>query len=142
MCGEKIRVNPRTQAKVKENMIKDAVCYILHKDHVMTISWGERTHHLSRQETITLPRLCRKLSPKELWNGYAKRIFETFGKKSDKNQIGRSSFYYLVTHLTCSNKVIVRAVEYVQALLVAEPITVLQDIIDSLVHPSKKEMMT
>ena len=30
----------------------------------------------------------------------------------------------------------------VNALLVAEPITVLQDIVDSLVHPSKKELMT
>ena len=111
MCGEKISMNARTQAKLKESIIKDAVCYILHKDHVITTSWGEHTHRLSRQETIKLPRLCRKVSPKELWNGYAKYISEKFGKKSDKNQIGRSSFYYLVKHLACSNKVIVRAVD-------------------------------
>ena len=30
MCGEKISVNPQTQAKVKESIIKDAVWYILH----------------------------------------------------------------------------------------------------------------
>ena len=61
ICGEKISVNPQTQtqAKVKESIIEDAVCYILHKDHVIITSWGERTHHLSWRETITLPRLYR-----------------------------------------------------------------------------------
>lgn len=99
------------------------------------------TSFITTQNNYSSYRLCWKLSPKELWNGYDTHKSELYGNKYNKNKIGRNSFYYLVDHLTCSNKIIVQGVDYVQALLVAEPITVLQDIVDSLVHSSKKEMM-
>ena len=39
-------------------------------------------------------------------------------------------------------KVIINAVDYAQVLLVTEPIEVLQDIVDSMIHTSKKDKLT
>ena len=78
------------------------------------------------------------------------RLYESISKKLVKNFQAKGLIIMkfqsnidsmLVKHLTCSNKVVVQAVDCVHTLLVAEPITVLQDINDSLVHPPKKEMM-
>ena len=55
---------------VIEQMIKDAVSFILHKDHVVTISWGHKNFQLGPDERITLPRLCRKVPPKHICESY------------------------------------------------------------------------
>ena len=66
-------------------MIKDAVFFILHCDHVVTISWGHKKFHLGPDETITLPRLCRKLRPIDIWQSYKSAL-------STKSEgIGRSN---------------------------------------------------
>ena len=52
---------------VTEQMIKDAASFMLHKDHVVTISMGDINFQLGRDETITLPRLCHKVRPRDLW---------------------------------------------------------------------------
>ena len=57
-------------------------------------------------------------------------------------RLGKRSFYYIVNDLTTSSKVIINAVDCVQALLVTEPIEVLQDIVDSMIHTSKKDKLT
>ena len=108
-------------------MIKHTITFILHKDHVIIVSWGDKQFMLGPDEIVTIPRLCHKIPPKEIWNSHASLL----EKKSDG--LGRSSFYYLIQDLTVSNREIVTSVDYLQALLVAEPIEVLQEIIKSLV---------
>ena len=61
-CSRKTR-----STHVTEQMIKDAVSFILHKDHVVTISWGDKNFQLGADESITLPRLCCKVPPKHIW---------------------------------------------------------------------------
>ena len=121
---------------VTDQMIKDAVSFVLHKDHVATISWGEKTFQLGPEESVTLPRLCRKVPPKHIWDEY----------KSSHNTrtegLGRSSIYHLIHDLTVSSKDIVTSIDYVQALLVAEPVEVLQDIIDSLIPTIEANKLT
>ena len=68
-----------------EQMIKDAVSFILHKDHVVTISWGDKNFQLGADESITLPRLCRKVPPKHIWESYRGSL------QSKKNGLARSS---------------------------------------------------
>ena len=104
---------------VTEQMIKDAVSFILHKDHVVTISWGDKNFRLGSDESITLPRLCRKVPHKHLWESYKASL------QSKRDGLARSSIYYLIRNLTVSNKDIVTSVDYVQSLLVAEPVKVL-----------------
>ena len=121
---------------VTETMIKDAVAFILHKEHVVTISWGDKTFQLGPDESITLPRLCRKLPPKHLWEAYRSSL------TSRKEGLGRSSIYYMIHDLTASSKDVVTSVDYVQALLVAEPVEVLQEIIDSLIPTIEVNKLT
>ena len=121
---------------VTETMIKDAVAFILHKEHVVTISWGDKTFQLGPDENVTLPRLCRKLPPKDLWEAYRSAL------TSSKEGLGRSSIYYMINDLTVSSKDVVTSVDYVQALLVAEPVEVLQEIIDSLIPTIEVNKLT
>ena len=71
MNGITIQKKVQTKSRINDQTIAEAVSYILHKDHIITTSWGEREYELSKDEKITLPRLCRKQSPLNLWNSYA-----------------------------------------------------------------------
>ena len=71
MNGITLQKKVQTKSRINHKIIAKAVSYILHKDHIITTSWGEREYELSRDEKITLPRLCRKQSPLNLWNLYA-----------------------------------------------------------------------
>ena len=121
---------------IDELVIKHVVSFILHKDHVVTTSWGEKTFHVGPNEVIILPRLCRKLSAKDMWESYKATI------EDQQSGVGRSSFYYLVDDLTVSSKSIVTSVDYVQALLVQEPIEILQEIIDALIPTTEKDKLS
>ena len=134
-----IPIDTKRQARttnVDEPTIKNTVSFILHKDHVVTTSWGDKSFRLGPNETIILPRLCRKLSPKDLWESYKAAI------TSKQDGMGRSLFYYFVRDLTVSNRNIVTSVDYVQALLVQEPIELLQEIIDALIPTTEKEKLS
>ena len=61
---------------------------------------------------------------------------------SSNESVTLPRLYRIVNDLTTSNKVVINAVDYVQALLVTEPIEILQDIVDSMIHTSKREKMT
>ena len=71
MNGKTLQKKVQTKSRINHYIIAEAVSYILHKDHIITTSWGEREYELSRDEKITLPRLCRKQSPLNLWKSYA-----------------------------------------------------------------------
>ena len=61
--------------------------------------------------SVILPRLCRKLLPKDLW-----KLFKA--------------------------AIISKQVDYVQAILVQEPIEILQEIIDALISTTEKEKLS
>ena len=48
----------------------------------------------------------------------------------------------MVLDLRCPSIIIVRALDYVRSLLVTKPFSIMQDIVDSVVHESIKEQMT
>ena len=74
---------------------------------------------MSKDEKITLPRLCQKQSPLNLWNSYASIDVKN-------KRVGRKTFYYMIKDLTSSDHDIVIPVDYIQALLVTEPVEILQ----------------
>ena len=136
MNGDPLYRKEQTRCKINEGIVAEAVSLILHKDHIVTTSWGQREFDLSQTEKVILPMLCRKVSPQTLWNTYSTTCV------NKKSRINRSTFYKLIKDLTSSGREIVKSVDYVQALLVAEPIEVLQQIIDSLVHSTEKEILS
>ena len=99
----------QTRAKIHENVVCAVVVFILHKDHVTTTDWGERTFTLSNDHVVTLPRLCRKRSHLELWDSYNEMCNIT----ESATRLGKRSFYYLVTDLTSSNSAMIKAVDFV-----------------------------
>jgi len=136
MNGDVLHKTEQTRCKINEEVVAEAVSLILHKDHIVTTSWGQREFDLSNTEKVILPMLCRKVSPHTLWQTYSTTC------DNKKWRINRSTFYNLVKDLTSSGREIVKSVDYVQALLVAEPIEILQQIIESLVHSTEKETLS
>ena len=127
MNGEQIKKKEQTRAKISDGVIDDVVSYILHKDHIFTMSWGDRSYKLSDSEdTIVLPCLCRKQSPLHLWRTYQSR-------NNNGIKVGRSTFYNIVRDLTVPTRNIATCIDYVQALLVSEPIELLQEIVEKFV---------
>ena len=54
--GDTVLKNTQTRV-IAEDMIKHAITFILHKDHVTTVSWGDKQFMLGPDEIVTLPRL-------------------------------------------------------------------------------------
>ena len=135
MNGIPIEKKVQTRRKISDAVITNVVSYILQKDHITTTSWGEKEFNLNKHETIILPKLCRKMSQMNLWKSYISTYEAT-------KCVGRTTFYYLVKDLTSSNRDIVTSVDYVQALLVTEPVEILQQVVNSLVHTTEKELLT
>ena len=135
MNGIPIEKKVQTRRKITDQVLTNAVSFILQKDHITTTSWGEKEFNLNKHETIILPKLCRKMSQMNLWKAYVSAYEAT-------KCIGRTTFYYLVKDLTSSNRDIVTSVDYVQALLVTEPVELLQQVVNSLVHTTEKDILT
>ena len=77
------------------------------------------------EDIIILPCLCRKQSPLHLWRTYQSRNIGT--------KVGRSTFYSIVCDLTVPSRNIAKSIDYVQALLVSEPIELLQEVVEKFV---------
>ena len=75
------------------------------------------------------------MSQMNLWKSYVSTYEVT-------KCVGRTTFYYLVKYLMSSNRDIVTSVDYVQALLVTEPVELLQQVVNSLVHTTEKDLLT
>ena len=123
-----------SRKRYKDEAIEHAVKFILSEDHVRTLSWGSMDKFVSPTETIVLPKLQRLTTRKMMWESYT----DYFKTKENKNKpcIGRTSFHILCKELTSSDEVVISSVDYVQALLLTEPIELLQDIIDQMTEPS------
>ncbi len=63
MNGGSIQRREQTRCKVNENIVSEAVSFILQKDHIVTTSWDQREFNLSSTEKNILPMLCQKVSP-------------------------------------------------------------------------------
>ena len=51
-----------TRKSVKDGIVEEAVDYILHKDNITTVSWGNIDCVLSKDEIVILPQITRRVS--------------------------------------------------------------------------------
>ena len=103
-----------------DDAIEKAVQFLLHPDKVRTFSWGTTVKHLSENETIVLPKLQRISSRTNLWSQYLEYILKT-----KDAQIGRTTFFHICNAITYTEEIILGLVDYVQTLLLTEPIELL-----------------
>ena len=117
-----------SRKSVKDCIVEDAVSFILDKDNIATVSWGNTDCVLSQTETVVLPQITRRTSCKVLWERYYE---SNFG--SNSQILKRSTFYEVLRILTKSDQMVLSSVDYVQSLLVNDTIENLEFMIEDLV---------
>ena len=65
---------PTTRQHVCSELVPEIISFVLYKDHEVTTSWENQSFILSKFEKVVIPRLCIKLTPRELWNGYNNHV--------------------------------------------------------------------
>ena len=129
-----------SRKRFKDESIEHAVKFILSEDHVRTLSWGSMDKVISPNETIVLPKLHRLITRKIMWESYME-YFKTDENKK-KPCIGQTTFHMLCKELTSSDEIVISSVDYVQALLLNEPIELLHDIIDQISDLNVSKQLT
>ena len=88
----------QTRSKISDDVIGNVVSYILHRDHIFTMSWGDQSCKLLGSEDIlVLPCLCRKQSLLHLWRTYQSR-------NNIRTKVVRYTFYSKVYDLTIPSR--------------------------------------
>ena len=116
---------------VSDSINEEAVNYILHKDNITTVSWGNIDCVLSKDETVVLPQITRRAPRKILWERYRDHHLET-----GDQYLKRTSFYLILKMLTRSDQKVLPSIDYVQSLLVTDTIDNLQNMLNDLVQNS------
>ena len=134
-------VTPKfSRKRTKDEAIEHAVKFILSSDNIKTTSWGSIDKLITPTETIVLPKIQRITTRKIMWESYS----DSFRTESDRDKpsVGRTSFLLLCKELTSCDELVLSSVDYVQALLLTEPIDLLQDITDKIKVPSVSSKIT
>ena len=104
--------------------------FILHEDNVCLFAWGIRKKVIKGTgETVaSFPDCARKRSAIDMYNCY-----KSLTLPDDNKLLCKSTFLDLVHILTVDNNQVVKAVDYVQGMLLNKPCGTLQRIIDDLI---------
>ena len=129
-----------SRKRTSDEAICHAVNFILSTENVKTTSWGSVDKLITPTETIVLPKIQRITTRKIMWESY----IEAFNTEDNRGKptIGRTSFLLLCRELTSCDELVLSSVDYVQALLLTEPIDLLQDITDKITVPSVSIKLT
>ena len=132
-----------SRKRVPDEIIREVVHFLLSVDNVKTFSWGVISKVLSNEETIVLPMLQRTTTRTKLWEMYYESISaneDTLSKR--KLFMSRSTFFLVCNAVTCSEERIIGSVDYVQSLLLTEPIEALQEIVDKYFSGDRHKLIT
>ena len=114
-----------------DNAVDDLVKFLLSPENVRTYSWGTVVKELSEHETIVLPKVQRTTTRTNLWLRYQQHIMQKINNNSlDHGRIGRSNFFNIVKEVTYSEEVLLGSVDYVQALVMSDPVELLESVIE------------
>ena len=122
--GGAITSRARRISRLPTANVQAAVDFILAPANCGVLSWGSKTVSLGRGDVIELPSLIRRLSCKDMFKKYKVEV-------DDELQVGRSTFFSLVTTITKSDPKLLKAVDYITGTLVHDSLESLQDIVDA-----------
>ena len=87
--------------------------------------------------------LQRTTTRTKLWEMYYESIFADENRVSNQNLFMSTSTFFLVCNaVTCSEERIIGSVDYVQSLLLTEPIEALQEIVDKTFSGNQHKLIT
>lgn len=140
MLASDQRIPVAKHSRVKYDMtgLKLTLKFLLSLKHVSMLSWGEKKVRLDTWETVKLPVLTRRLTPKLMWMAYKKWAAGNLRLPGDEPPaeeadalpagLGRSSFLKVVRAVTGHNEKLLCAVDYVTGTLVNDPMRMLRRI--------------
>ena len=132
-----------SRKRLSDEIIREVVHFLLSVDNVKTFSWGVISKVLSDDETIVLPMLQRTTTRTKLWEMYYESISANEDRVSNRKLfMSRSTFFLVCNAVTCSEERMIGSVDYVQSLLLTEPIEALQEIVDKYFSGDQRKMMT
>eukprot|EP00731_Ephydatia_muelleri_P007924 Em0004g262a len=106
-AGMSLCIPPITRCRFDEQILHEAVMFILSKDNVTPISWGTKQIKLSDAETVTLPCLTRRNSPRHMYENYMALCSErgTNSAAGDSHlSISRGKFYEILRNITAGGE--------------------------------------
>ena len=128
-----MEVRKRTVSNYDIGALEYAIKWILSDSNICLFSWGTRSITAGDTTVSNFPSCARKKLPKQMYVDYVQA-------KKEEKLISCSRFYDFVNLLTVDNERVVRAVDYVQGMLLNDPCTLLQRIIDELISdPANKK---
>ena len=131
-----LEIAKRSLLRYDIGALEYAIKSILSDSNICLFSWGTRSITVGNTRVDNFPSCARKKLPKQMYIDYVQ------AKKREK-LVSCSRFYDLVNLLTVDNERVVRAVDYVQGILLNDPCTLLQRIIDELISdPANKKKFT
>ena len=77
-----------SRKSIKDGIVEDAVSFILHKGNLTTVSWENVDCVLSKDETVILPQITRRVSSKIL-----RKKHRDFHLEVADEYLKRTSFY-------------------------------------------------
>ena len=107
--------------------------YILHRDNI-TVSWGGIDYILSKDETVLLSQITRRVTPPKLWENYRDWHLE-----AGDQYLKRTAFYDVLRMLTRSDQKVLLSVDYMPALLVTGTIENLHNMFDDMIKDSDEK---
>ena len=115
----------KSRKRKSDNSISYAVKFILHQDNVKIFLWGSVVKQLSENETIVLPKLQCITTRTNLWTHYQKGISKDENDNKGSTHIGRPTFFYVCNLIIYLEEILLGSVDYVQVLLLTEPVELL-----------------
>lgn len=122
--GKVLEKTSITHCRMDNNVLQDAVKFILSDDYCAVTSWGTRMIRFANNEIAILPKVIRKHSRPATFESYERMILSTNAKGC-----GRTTFYQLMRYISSGDQAILKGLDYVTTRLVTEPVELLQDII-------------
>ena len=112
--GMSLCIPPITRNRFDKQVLHETVMFILSKDNVTPISWGTKQIKLTDEETVTLPSLIRRNSPRHMYENYMALCSErgTNSAAGDLCQsISQGQFYEILGNITAGGEKMLCAVD-------------------------------
>ncbi len=84
---------------MKDDVVEEAVSFLLNRDNITTVSWGNVDCVLSKDETVVLPQITRQATRKVLWERYCES-----NSDGDCQYLKRTSLYEIMKVVTRSGR--------------------------------------
>ena len=128
--GKPLVMKKRSIQRYSEEQLTYTIKFILHEENVCLFAWGSRKKVIKGTgETVdSFPDCARKQSAIDMYNRYS-----SLSLPDGNKLLGKSTFLDFVYILTVNNNRVVKAVDYVQSMLLNKPCGTLQRIIDDLI---------